>query len=156
MPRWYDAVLAIALLGVDSAYAEKQLDGLRLDTISIQLFYQTTGSLSRNIAPPAKFHAWNTIIAEGDAREPARDMLVTARLTSKKDEANSSTPMTLSVTGKDGKILAQRTFNHIFFERGHSIQALFVPDSTCAGHIVVEAIFGNAKKTVALDLNCGE
>lgn len=133
MPRWFGVMLATALLGMKCAYAEKQPDGMRLETIGIQLFYQTTGSLSGNIAPPAKFHGWNTIIAEGDAREPARDMLVTARLRSKKDEANSSTPLTLSVTGNDGKVLARRTFDHIFFERGRSVQAIFVPDSTCAG-----------------------
>jgi hypothetical protein len=156
MPRWYDVGLATALLGVTFAHAETRPDGLRLEKISIQLFYQTTGSLSTNIAPPAKFHGWNTIIAEGDAREPATDMLVTARLTSKKNEANSSTPLTLSVRAKDGKVLAQRTFNKIFFDGGRSVQAIFVPDSTCAGHIVVEAIFGNVKKTAAVDLNCGE
>src|SRR5215472_11413074 len=103
----------------------------QLDSIGVQLFYETTGTLSPNIAPPMEFTAWNTIIAEGDAKEPARDLLVTAHLSVPVDEANVHVPLTIKVTARDGKIIVKRTFRSLFFQGGSTVRAVFVPDATC-------------------------
>ena len=129
---------------------------ISLQEINIQLFYATTGTLSKNIGSPSQFNAWNTIIGEGDAAEPASDLLVTVRLVAQKDEANSMVPLNILVKSENGKILGQRKIKNLFLKGGRSIQAVFVPNATCAGHLTVEAVFGPEKKSTSIDLNCGE
>ncbi len=119
------------------------------------MVYQTTGVLSANIAPRAKFKAWNTMIGEGDARELASDLLFAARLVSQ-GEANSAIPLTLSVIGKNGMVPGHRTFKSRFFKGGLSVQAVFVPDAACAGHVIAATTFGSEKQSPSFDLNCGE
>ena len=150
------AALGLAACCMTNAPARAADVQPRLGPISVQLFYETTGVLSDNIAPPAMFTASNTSIGEGDAREPANDLLVTARLTVPGDEANSATPLTLKATGPGGKVLAARTFASMFFKHGKIAQALFVPNAVCAGKVRFDAVFGAQRKTVTVDLKCGE
>ena len=127
----------------------------RLVSIEARLFYERTGKLSKNILPPAKFEGHNTIIGEGDAEEPANDMLVTVGLAIDGDEANSAAPLTIKVSAH-GKVLAQRTVKSVLLTKGRAYRSVLVQDGTCAGEIVVEASLGSQHKTAKVVLDCGE
>jgi hypothetical protein len=145
-----------ALILWQSSSCATDVAAARLDAIGVQLFYETTGNLSPNIAPPTSFTLWNTIIGEGDAKEPANDLVITAHLSVPVDEANVNVPLTIKVTKRDGTIVAQRTFKSLFFKGGRTVKAVFVPDATCLGQTKIEALFGSQRKNVTLQLNCGE
>ena len=127
-----------------------------IEALRIQLFYERSGTLSANIAPPASFNAHNTMIGEGDAKEPANDLIVSAALSIKGDEANADGPLILAVKGKGGKVLAKRVFKGLFFKGGKLVKAVFVPDAACAGRLDVEASIGTETKRASLALECGE
>ena len=128
---------------------------IRLVSIEAKLLYERTGKLSKNILPPAKFEGHNTLIGEGDAEEPANDILVTIGLAVDADEATSTAPLVIKVTG-NGKTLAQRSLTSILLTKGHAYRSMLVPDATCAGTLVVEAMLGAQKKTAKVVLACGE
>lgn len=146
---------AIALvIGANSTLADEIKP--KIDAIGIQLFYASSGKLSEDIGPPSTFSAHNTIIGEGDAREPATDLLVTVRLSIAQKQGNSSVPLVVKVTDAKGKVQASRRFTSLFFNEGRTVQAVFVPDATCAGKLTVEASLGKVTKTQKVSLDCGE
>lgn len=128
----------------------------RIEGLRIQFFYERSGRLSGNIAPPARFNAHNTMIGEGDAEEPANDLIVSAALSINEDQASVDTPLVITVTGKGGNVLARRTFEGLFFTRGKIVKAVFVPNVACAGLLKVEANVGTEAKRTSVTLDCGE
>ena len=140
----------------DTAQAKGQATAAKIDELRVQLFYERSGALSPSIAPPAKFEAWNTMIGEGDAKEPANDLIVSAVLSVKTDQANVSTPFRITVKGKGGKVLAERTFKGLFFSGGKVVKAVLVPNAACAGPLNVEASLGAERKRTSVTLACGE
>ncbi len=122
----------------------------------MQLWYEGTGKLSDNIAPPRKFALWNTIIGEGDAEEHANDALFTVELHSD-GEQNITQPLTLTAIDSRGKVLARRVLIRLLTNgSGNTTSALWVRDVGCAGRVNFQAQFGTAKRSVMLDFACGE
>src|SRR3712207_7607316 len=82
--RSYRCLLASVLLSLGLAAggtpASAQGNVTKVDEIRAQLFYERSGRLSQNIAPPAKFESRNTVIGEGHAEGPAGDILVSVLL----------------------------------------------------------------------------
>lgn len=156
MSRPFRSALAVLSFGIGAGGAFAAEVKPKIDAIGIQLFYATTGKLSEDIGPPATFSAHNTIIGEGDAREPATDILVTVRLSIPQKQGNSSIPLMVKVTDAKGKVQATRRFESLFFNDGRTVQAVFVPDATCAGKLTVEASLGKVSKTQKVSLDCGE
>ena len=126
-----------------------------IDAIMVRLLYERTGSVSPNIAPPSNFGYWNTPIGEGDAAEPANDLLVQIELSIADDQANVATPLRVTVSSKEGKVLSQRTFESLFFSGGKVVKSLFVPDASCAD-IAAKAAIGDNGNTTRVNLECGE
>jgi hypothetical protein len=147
---FYAATLA------DTSQAKGQATAAKIEELRVQLLYERSGTLSLSIAPPATFNAWNTMIGEGDAKEPANDLIVSAVLSVKTDQANVSTPLKITVKGKGGKVLAERTFRGLFFSGGKVVRAVLVPDAACAGPLNVEANLGAETKRTSVTLACGE
>jgi hypothetical protein len=130
--------------------------GAYLTNPSVRLWYEGTGRLSDNIAPPRKFNLWNTIIGEGDAEEVANDALFTVDLRSD-GQQNIREPVTLSATDLKGKILASRILPGLLTsQNGTSTVALWVKNVGCAGTVVFTAKMGMDKRSVKLDFSCGE
>jgi hypothetical protein len=123
--------------------------------IQMQLFYEDSGRLSADIASPAEFSGWNTVIGEGSAAEPANDLLVTVEILA--DDAESiSEPLSVTVRG-NRKMLAQRRFTNVLPSAdGRTWKALWLTDVACAGHVEVTASIGRSTRTAALSLDCGE
>jgi hypothetical protein len=132
--------------------------------IRAQLFYETTGILSENIAPPEWFTIVNPSIGEGSLKEPANDMLVSIKLSceaNKLDMLSMAHPK-LIITDEKEKIIAQRTFNSLLFSVDNyraivsnekakpepingkfslkTSKAVFVPDVP-SGRIKIEAVY---------------
>lgn len=132
--------------------------GIDLGALQVRLWYTGTGRLSENIAPPAKFEAWNTVIGEGQAQEPADDALVTVDvIATSGGEENIGVPLTIIAHDAKGKVLGQRRVTDILTSHtGHAVQALWLRDVTCAGTVIVEAVIGPVKKATRVNLSCGE
>lgn len=69
-----EALLA-AMLAAPQAGSAPTVGAFRM-----QLFYEDSGRLSKDISPPVEFTGWNTIIGEGSAEEAASDLLVTVEV----------------------------------------------------------------------------
>lgn len=135
----------------------------KIDKITIRLLYKTTGTFSQDIADPAGFTGWNTIIAGGDAKEPADDLLVQVHLTMKPEEGNLAGTVTVDVTGersgnanKPGS-LGRHSCTGIYYKDGRSVCTLLVRNATCSGRVTVRAAIGRTeRKSTGATLNCGE
>jgi hypothetical protein len=151
--------LAIALSFVWLAAAPALADpppAVTIDHIGAQLLYASTGAPSGDIAPPAKFSGWNTVIGEGDAKGPATDVLVSITLKTASQQMNLDTPLAVSARTAAGKVLAQRTFGHVLIDRGKAVVFLLLPDATCAGKVTITAALGRQTRSSTLALDCGE
>ena len=121
----------------------------------MQLYYENSGRLSKDISPPVEFSGWNTIIGEGSAEEAAGDLLVTVEVRGPPGEFIEQ-PLTLVARAK-GKVLAQRKFATLLTTaEGRTWKALWLSDVGCAGRIEVTATIGRAVKKSAISLDCGE
>jgi hypothetical protein len=121
----------------------------------MQLFYENSGRLSKDISPPVDFTGWNTVIGEGSAEEAANDLLVTVEVRGPPGEAVEQ-PLTLVARAR-GKILAQRRFDGLLTDvRGRTWKALWLTDVGCAGRIEVTATIGRSTRKSAISLDCGE
>ena len=129
---------------------------IRLDSLRVQLLYETSGTLSPNIAPPATFTLFNSTIGEGDAREPASDVLISVVVTSSAAQANLTRPVALTVRGRGGRVLARRSFDGVFVTSRRAVRSLLAQDITCAGPVTIEATYGTQRKTATLNFLCGE
>ena len=134
--------------------------GPTLGVIRLQLYYKTTGTLSANVAPPAKLSFWNSGAGEGDVKEPAEDLLVSVpiQMPPGRDMGeNSELPLTISIRTRAGKLLGSRTFKFISIPYKDPVwNPLWINDIQCAGPIIASAIWGKQRRTAAISLDCGE
>ena len=128
---------------------------LRVGAFKMQLYYESTGRLSKDISPPVEFTGWNTIIGEGSAEEAASDLLVTVEVKGPPGEFIEQ-PLTL-VARSGGKVLAQRKFDSLLTTaEGRTWKALWLSDVGCAGRIDVTATIGKSTRKSQISLDCGE
>lgn len=134
--------------------------GPQLGPIRLQLYYKSSGTLSPDVAPPKKMSFWNTGAGEGDAKEPAEDLLVSVpiRMPPGADMGlNSDVPLTISVRTRAGKLLASRRFAFVSIPYGDPVWSpLWISDVQCAGPIVATATWGRQRQTATISLDCGE
>jgi hypothetical protein len=149
------AVAAFGLTARPTSSAVTQ-SSIQIEQIRVQFLYETSGTLSEDVKTSRGFSIWNTVIGEGNAAEPAADVLVSAVLSSGNLEETAQQPLTLTVKTAAGKIIAQRTFRHILTEHGRVVKSLLLPEATCAGKLDIEADFGSQRKVESVSLDCGE
>ena len=146
----------ILLLPLETAAAADPV----LGDVRIQLYYKTSGTLSGNVAPPAHADFWNTGAGEGDAKEPAEDMIVSVpiRMPAGSDMGvNSEVPLTIAVRNAKGKVLASRTFTFISIPYKDPVWSpLWVSDIACASKLTATANWGKQRKAAAVTFSCGE
>jgi hypothetical protein len=123
----------------------------------VRLWYEESGRLSANIAPPKSVTLWNTCIGEGDAQEDANDALFTIEVRTA-GQQNVRPPLTLVATDGKGKILARRTITNVLTsDAGRATLALWVPNVGCGvGKVVFSARMGTASRSVSLSFDGGE
>jgi hypothetical protein len=131
--------------------------GIELGAIQVRLWYEGTGRLSENIAPPVSFDAWNTIIGEGAAAENADDALATVEILSGGHEANVPGPLIIEARDYRGRIVARRVVTNLLTSRaGRAVRGLWLQEVGCAGIIRVSARLGPMQRSVQISLPCGE
>ena len=130
--------------------------GITIDRIQVQLLNETSGTLSKNVVGDQNFQGWNVVAAGDDGREAATDLLVSVVLRSAVPEADIDQPLTVIAKVLKGKVLARRTYRLVSTAQGQVTAFLFLPDATCAGGIVIEAVYGKQRKSEEVDFNCGE
>ena len=154
MHRRIAAALWVVCFAAAPALADPP-PAVTIDHIGAQLLYANTGAPSGDIAPPAKFSGWNTVIGEGDAKGPATDVLVSVTLKSASQPSNLDAPVSV-IARTATKVLAQRTFGHVLIDRGKAVLFLLLPDATCAGKVTITAALGRQTRNATLALDCGE
>lgn len=154
------ALFWLALAGTAGAlphHAQAQSKTAKIEAIRAYLFYERSGRLSKNIAPPASFSGFNTMIGEGDAEEPAEDILIAVELSGPKDEYLKQ-PLTISVSYPTGKRAgSKREFRDgiLFGEGGKVTKAVYAENATCSP-LRVAATVGRSAKSITIDFKCGE
>lgn len=149
------ALAALILTSAASAAPGERKAAATIEKIVVRLAYHDTGSFSDDIAPPARFSGWNTIIGEGDAKGPANDILVQVHLKANVDEGNLDEPLVVEVKG-DGKRLAGHRVTAMFFRGGKTVRSFMVYNATCAGMVEVVATHARQRKATGVKLACGE
>jgi hypothetical protein len=129
---------------------------VHIEPIRVQLIYENSGRLSRNIAPPADFALWNTGAGEGDAGQSATAALVSVPVTTTGDGFGHYPPLVVTVTNARGRVIASRTFRQFMFDGGRSVKTLQMQDIACAGRITINAAMGRQHRSTRLDFACGE
>lgn len=129
----------------------------RLGNMKVMLWYQETGRLSENIAPPRVVNLFNTCIGEGDAAENANDVLFTVEVRTN-GQQNVAQPLTLTATGVKGAVLARRVITTILTgDNGNASLPLLVKDVGCgAGSVTFSARLGNQSRSFTLNFDGGE
>jgi len=147
---------AVLLVSGANAPARAQTATLNLAKLQVRLWYQETGRLSDNIAPPASPILWNTIGGAGDSEEIANDALFTAQLVTVGHQFVAQ-QILLAATDSTGRVLAQRSYDHVLTSvAGAAVLPLWVPDVGCAGTVYFSARIGAEMGTVSIDFLCGE
>lgn len=144
------AAFALAVLAATPSSAAE------VGRIRAHLFYENSGRLSADIAPPADFDAFNVIIGEGSAEEPANDLLVAVELRGAPTAA--AAPLRIVVRDGRGRVLAQRSIAGPFLsaEQPRVWKAVYLQDVGCAGTLRITATLGRSTRTSSVDLVCGE
>lgn len=155
MPSRSKCLAAVVLAGLATTPAAAA-DRITIEAIQARLLYEGTGTLSQNIAPPAKFQGHNTVIGEGDAKEPASDVLVTVVLAAPGEANGESDLVVTAKSGKAGRTVASRTFAKPFIGRaGKAHLSVIAANATC-DDLVVTATYGKSRKSARIAFHCGE
>jgi hypothetical protein len=143
---------AAVLLGAGPARAAP-----RIGEIRVHLLYEATGQVSPNIAPPADFTGWNTIIGEGDADEPANDLLILVEVIGNGGEENLGMPLTITARGRGGRVIARRQVPTMLTSGARRVwKSLWLGGVGCEGRIEVVATIGSSSERARVNLDCGE
>jgi hypothetical protein len=128
-----------------------------LGQIRAHLFYKNSATLSDDLlAREDPFIGWNSIIGEGDAAEPAEDLLIVVTVEGKGEEYVAM-PLEVWVTDEADGEIARRRFEGLLIPASGSVgNPLWIDDAGCAGIITIHARFNGEEKAATLQLACGE
>jgi hypothetical protein len=135
-----------------------------LGDIEARLFYKGTGRLSEDLLSLKKeFWFHNAMIGEGDAEEPADDLMISVKMitatpgTAQDNHKFVDSPVEIVARDIKGKILGRRVHDTVLTSyEGTEHKVLWLSDVTCAGEIKVTATFEKQTRSATLSLGCGE
>src|SRR5688572_114818 len=98
--------------------------------IGAHLVYEETGRLSPDILTQPDFVAWNTVIGEGSAEEPANDLLVMVEVMGGGGQENITGTLEITARGENGRVLATRSFGESLLtsDDGRVWKPLWLPE----------------------------
>lgn len=148
--------VAAGLLAVTSGMALAQ--SATVESIGVQLFYEYSGTLSDDLAKRKELSLWNTMIGEGDAKQPANSFLVTVTVKGAPETFDKAAALTVTVTGDKRKNkVAEKVFKGILFgSEGRVVKPLFVHDWVCVPLTITAKLKSGSSKTFNLPFQCGE
>jgi hypothetical protein len=152
-------LVAVGLLFAAPVAAQEATPTVVLGPLTAQLYYKFSGLLSSDLLsrkPP--FSGWNTVIGEGDATEPAEDLLVAVTLSSASgEEAFLEDKLELWVENEEGTVIARRDFEGVLMPyRGSVASPLWISNVGCAGLLELHARYREQERISELRLYCGE
>lgn len=149
-------VAALVALAAAPAVSAQEVE---LGQLSARLYYKLSGDLSDDLlARPEPFVGWNTVIGEGDADEPADDLLVAVTLTSLTGDGEFlEDRLELWIENEEGSILARRDVEGVLVPWQGSVSTpLWLSDAGCLGLLNIHARFRGEGRQAQLNLHCGE
>lgn len=118
----------------------------------------TRGTFSEDVTKTKDFHYWNTLIGEGDAKEPANSFLVTIFLRGKPESFDAKEFVTITITDENPKKFkpgVRRISGLLFGETGKLVKAIFVENRVCSP-LTINARARQSEKCVKIPFACGE
>jgi hypothetical protein len=148
MKKW------IVAMGVIAASHSSVLAGDVAD-IHAYLFYEHTGTWSKDIIGTEAFVLWNTLIGGGDVQEPANSFLVDIEFHRSKDV---KADYFLVVTERDsGKTIYTEKFKlGLFGDKNVWHKAAFIRDHVCAPLRVTVRSKEQSLRSEEINFRCGE
>lgn len=133
-----------------------------IEDIRMQLFHERTGTFSENIVGSRKTFM-NTPKGEGDAAEPAEQVLVTLVFSGPRNSRSSDriardlANVSVSQDARTGRrTLLQRAYGGFLFgENGRYHKAFMLDSATCAP-LEVDVRVGRSRRTAKVDFRCAE
>jgi hypothetical protein len=118
--RLWTAALAIAypaLMAVSAPANKETVPDFKVASIAAYLYYESKGTMSRDVLSPPSFALFNTFIGGGDAETSSETTLVVVQITCPKRQINVpiSRKLTVKVT-QGGKVLQNQLFAFPFVE----------------------------------------
>lgn len=152
---WAPAIAA-GLLMMTGGMASAQ--DATVESIGVQLFYEYNGTFSDDLAKRKELSLWNTMIGEGDAKQPANSFLVTVTVKGAPETFDKAAALTVTVTGDKRKNkVAEKVFKGILFgSEGRVVKPLFVHDWICAPLTITAKLKSGSSKIFKLPFRCGE
>lgn len=146
-----------ALLVGAAALPEEGAREVRVVGIQAKLFYQSTGTFSRDVLAEPRFAFWNTIIGEGDAEAPSNATLVLVEVSGSAGSYGDGASVRLRAIA-DGRTLVNRaTKLSGFGSRNRQHVAFWVYDTGCDKIDLTATIVGQADTVRAtIPFECGE
>lgn len=131
-------------------------EAVQVEDIRVQLFYEDSGQLSKDLTKKKDLALWNTIIGEGDSGGPARSFLASIVLRAKPN-ASVKGEAVVTVTDDKKKVrVMERRFSQLNFEKnGLLVKPVLVENRTCSPTSITVSV-GKSTKSVALPFECGE
>ena len=133
--------------------------------IHAHLYYQSSGEISKYDLLDGKHHElWNTIIGEGEAKEPSGALWLLVEITGPGDYGKKGGCLTLEVTGDEKKLLSQTLRIDDWVYNGEKFSLPFIVYGTGCETIEIQARLegipkeklGNSSLSKTIEFRCGE
>ena len=157
MSHWLKLALAAGLLTLTSQMAAAQ--NATVEDIRVQLFYEYDGTLSDDVTKRKDLTLRNTMIGEGDSKQPANSFLVAVAVKGQPETFDKDAALTITVATNDKRKskVAEKAFSGILFgPEGRVVKAILVNDRVCLPMTVTAKLKSGASKTFTLPFKCGE
>lgn len=133
----------------------------KITAIKAKLFYDGTGTFSRDVLSKPDFTFWNTIIGEGDAEGPSNSTLVLVEVSGKPSPNEPPPSRKVEFTAiESGKVLMKRTIDiGLFGDNGRFYAAFWLYDTGCEPIKISARIVGQIQPsslTKTIPFACGE
>lgn len=158
---WFVYLTLASLLVLTSpAAAQHTASAPRVTAVSAQLYYEETGTFSRNILAPPGFALWNAIIGGGDAEHASSATLVRVEV-SGRNVPLGAVRVVVTATGARGRILGRRESRvDLYDDRTKFYAPLFLNDTGCDEITISARLLGrgvsSAPTVQTIPFRCGE
>lgn len=132
----------------------------RITAIKAMLFYDGTGTFSRDVLAKPDFSFWNTIIGEGDAESPSNSTLVLIEVGGNPSPNEAAPSRKVEFTAATPRGVLLKRASHIgLFANGKYYSAFWLYDTGCQPIKITARILGQANAstmTRSIPFSCGE
>lgn len=148
----------VIIFGVLWLVGPARAQSVQVEDVGIRLFYETSGTLSEDITKQKEFHLWNTLIGEGDAKEPASSFLITVTLSGKPESFRKRAVVTVTIRDANSQArvpTVHRIKNLVFGRTGRLVKAVWVENRVCSP-LIISAAVQHSSRTIHVPFSCGE